>query len=292
MISARSGDAGRRWLAGLPELVERHCAEWALEIDGVPLHGYVSLVIPVRAADGEPAVLKLSQVDDEERDEVVALRTWAGDGAVRLLANSPDELVLLLERLDPYRSLRTEPIGPAVEIAGGLLRRLAAPAPAGVKVTLASRAVTLLDRLPESWQRLGRPFPRKLLDLALDYCAQLGPRGANRLVDHDLHFENVLAARREPWLVIDPKVLAGDVEYGVLPLLWNRTDEFDGPGAVGERFAAIVAAAGLDRDRAVGWTLVRAVEEWLWSLDVDPDHEQTNACPLIAEFLAPGFARW
>jgi streptomycin 6-kinase len=171
MISARSGDVGRRWLAGL------------------------------------------SQMDDEERDEPLALRTWAADGAVRLFAHSPDELVLLLEKLDPYRSLRTEPIGSAVEIAGGLLRRLAVPAPAGLKVTLVNRAVALVDLLASRWQRLGKAFPRKLLDLALDYCAELGPRAANLLVDHDRTSR----------------------------MCWRR---------------------------------------------------QTNACALIAEFLAPGFARW
>ncbi len=289
MITARCGAAGSAWIAELPELVERYRAGWSLDVDGAPLHGYVALVVPVRTADGTPAVLKLSQVDDDEvRDEALALRIWAGRGAVRLLARSEEHGVLLLEKLDPHRSLRTEPIDEAVAVAGRLLRRLAVPAPAGLRIRLTDIARAMLDVLPERWQRLGRPFPRALLALAVDECADLGPRAGTLLVDVDLHFENVLAARREPWLVIDPKVLQGDVEFAVLALLWNRFDEISGPEGVCERFAAIVDAAELDADRARRWTLVRAVDAWLWSLDVDPGHGPARACPAIIDALAPG----
>ena len=250
------------------------------------MRGYVSLAIPVRTADGVDAVLKVPQkshLDDDERHEVLALRTWAGEGAVRLLDHSADERVLLLEKLVPGHGLHHEPIDSAVAIAGALLRRLAVPAPAGLKVTLAASAATMLDRLPERWRRQGEPVPRAALDRALAYCAKLGPKADNLLVNYGQHFENVLAARREPWLVIDPTVLAGDVEFGALALVWNRADVVDGPDGALRRLDAIVAAAELDRDRALGWTLVRAVDAWLWSLEVDPDHEQARWCPLIVE---------
>ncbi len=37
-----------------------------------------------------------------------------------------------------------------------------------------------------------------------------------RLLCTDLHAENVLAAEREPWLVIDPKPFVGDPTYDAL----------------------------------------------------------------------------
>jgi streptomycin 6-kinase len=54
------------------------------------------------------------------------------------------------------------------------------------------------------------------------------------------------------------------VEWSVIPLLWNRYPETGGAQGVSARFDAIVRAAELDRDLARAWTLVRAVDNWLW----------------------------
>ena len=43
--------------------------------------------------------------------------------------------------------------------------------------------------------------------MALELSRATGPP---MLVNRDAHFGNVLSARREPWLLIDPKPLAGD----------------------------------------------------------------------------------
>lgn len=39
------------------------------------------------------------------------------------------------------------------------------------------------------------------------------------LLHQDLHADNVLRAGREPWLVIDPKPLTGEREFGVAPIV-------------------------------------------------------------------------
>ena len=39
------------------------------------------------------------------------------------------------------------------------------------------------------------------------------------LVNQDLHADNILSATREPWLVIDPKPLAGEREFGVAAIV-------------------------------------------------------------------------
>ncbi|MGW4483521.1 aminoglycoside phosphotransferase family protein [Amycolatopsis sp. NPDC004368] len=61
--------------------------------------------------------------------------------------------------------------------------------------------------------------------LLLEAAPDEGVQQLERRVNEDLHYENVLAGQREPWLVIDPKPIAGDLEYGVFSLLWNRFDE-------------------------------------------------------------------
>ena len=52
------------------------------------------------------------------------------------------------------------------------------------------------------------------------YIRELAPtQGEQVLVNQDLHGENVLAAEREPWLVIDPKPLAGEREFSVASIV-------------------------------------------------------------------------
>lgn len=280
-ITEREGDEGRAWLAQLPAAVERCFEHWKLRPDGEPMHGYTAVVYPAVAADGTPTVLKLPWQDDETRDERLALSTWDGGGAV-LLLDHDDTGALLLERLDHTRSLDGEPIGPAVEIAGGLLRRLAVDAPP-LSRSLSAEAGRWATELPEMWRELGEPLPRRMLDAALDVCRNLGPEAGALLVNEDSHYLNVLAGTREPWLVIDPKPLTGDVEFGVIPLLWNRSTE----STLDERFAAVVSAADLDRDRALAWTLVRAVVNWLDLAEDEDDDFPYPEVVRIAEWAVP-----
>lgn len=45
---------------------------WELRLDGAPMHGVASLVLPVQRRDGTPAVLKLQLLDEESASEPVA----------------------------------------------------------------------------------------------------------------------------------------------------------------------------------------------------------------------------
>ncbi|HEX3792844.1 MAG TPA: aminoglycoside phosphotransferase family protein [Pseudonocardiaceae bacterium] len=282
----RSADpAERRWIAELPELVGRLCETWSLRPDGAPMHGYVGLVLPVLRPDGTAAMLKVSHLDADSRDEPVALAGWGGRGAVRLLDRDDAYGALLLERLDSSRSLHDHPIGPAVTVAAELLRRLTVPTPP-LHQTLTGLAARWAEEFPAENAALGRPVPPRLLDAAVDHCRQLGPAAAALMVNQDLHYYNVLPGEREPWLLIDPKVLTGDPEFGVIPLLWNRFSEADGPGAVRSRLAAIAEVAGLDLDLARHWTLVRAVDNWLWAAARHEPFPHVWTCAAIAAAVA------
>ena len=85
----------------------------------------------------------------------------------------------------------------------------------------------------------------------------------------DLHYANVLAADREPWLAIDPKALAAEPAFAVAPALWNRWDEalagHDVRGHLRRRLAIVCEHGGIDEDRARAWTIVREVQNALWA---------------------------
>ncbi|RDI30812.1 aminoglycoside phosphotransferase family protein [Lentzea flaviverrucosa] len=263
------GDGAPAWVAKLPTLATKACARWRLTPDGALMHGFCAVVLPVRQADGHPAVLKLSWTDDETQHEPLALRLYDGNGAVRLLDHDAELGALLLERLDQH-SLDDEPVDLAIGVIGGLLRR--------------HRGI----QAPEEFRRVSGAvrdhpaIPRDLLGAARE--AGTRPMGT-MLVNEDLHYQNVLRGDREPWLVIDPKPLSGDPEYCVIPLLWNRFDELDGSRGLTDRFLAVCDAGELDVAKARDWTLHRAVANWIWCLEEDMA-DMAVICADIARWAA------
>lgn len=265
------GAAGRSWVRSLPSLVADLLERWDLTADTAePLHGALGLVVLVRRAEQRLA-LKLSPPGDGA--EAGALRAWRGRGVVELVDSEPAAGALLLERLDHTRSLHTLPIRDAAEVAGSLIRTLAVAAPAGLP-TLAGVAAAITDRLPRRQRALGDPVPRRWLAAAGRYADELGAAGERVLVHADLHYGNVLAGTRQPWLAVDPRAVHGAPEYSVPELMWTRADELHTDADVRRLLSVLTAAGRLDPAIAHGWVVVRCVDYWLWGLErgltVDP----------------------
>jgi streptomycin 6-kinase len=280
--AAQSDPAGR-WLRSVPGIAAEAVEQWHLSVDdGEPRHGGFAVVVPVHRGD-EACVLKISQRTEDVAVEALALTAWDGQGAVRLLAANPGAGVLLLERLDPQRTLFDLPWPTAARVAATLLHRLASvPAPPGVPA-LRQVAATIADTLPYRNDRAGSPVPKPHLDAAAGLARELGAAAGDRLVHADLHYGNVLAGDREPWLAIDPRAVAGDPEHAVPELLWTRLDEVGASGL--ERLLAIVVTAGdLDPELARSWSIVRCVDYWLWGLE-NGLTEDPRRCQRIIEIL-------
>ncbi|MGW6497788.1 aminoglycoside phosphotransferase family protein [Nonomuraea angiospora] len=273
------GEAGRAWSAGLPALAERYLEEWALRLDGEPRHGVVSLVLPVLREDGTKAALKLQPVTDENATEAPGLRTWAGDASVLLLDSDPGTGTLLLERLEADRSLSGMPDDmKALGILTDLLARLVSyQAPEGLR-RLGDIAQAMLDGVDGAVAKLPRESDRHWMRYCADAVGELVAEPGDRLLHWDLHYDNVLAADREPWLSIDPKPLAGDPGFDLLPALHNRWDDVVATGDVTRgvlrRFDLMVDRLGLDPRRAAGWTLGRVLQNALW--DVKDGESELN----------------
>jgi streptomycin 6-kinase len=282
-------DRGPDWAAfveRLPRLFRDLVEEWELTVDGESSHGYCSLVVPVRRG-AEPAVLKLTFADDEGEHEALALQRLGGAGAVRLLRADPHRGALLLERLH-RTDLDSLPVLDACEVVAGLSRRIHVPALPQLR-----RVTDYLDRWTPQLRALPRdaPIPHRLVEQTLSLVSDLfTDPGPGVMLHGDLHFQNVLAADREPWLVIDPKPMAGDPHYEPAPMLWNRWDETLATGdvrfALRRRFHTLVDAAGLDEELARDWVVVRMVYNMVWELDDhpnDPDREWLTKCVAICK---------
>ncbi|KAA5834248.1 aminoglycoside phosphotransferase family protein [Saccharopolyspora hirsuta] len=278
-----------RWLTDLPALAERQLAAWDLRPDGAPQHGMVALVLPVLRADGTRAVLKLQPVTPDTAGEPLGLRAWDGRGAVRLLAHDPDSGSMLLERLGQTALSSVDDDDAAVGVLAGLLQRLhATPAPPGVR-DLGAIAAAMVRDTPRACAQLTDEEGR-LLRRCADIVTDLLDEPGDRLLHWDLHYDNVLAGAREPWLAIDPQPLIGDPGFDLLPALDNRWEQMvatgDLPAALRRRFAILTEVLGLDRRRAVGWSLARVLQNCLW--DVEDGHPRLNPVQTtIADTLLP-----
>lgn len=256
---------GRAWLDQLPLLVAEQCSRWSLTLDGNVFHGSNALVVPVRRA-GELAALRLAPPGDDVSLEAAALSHWSGRGVVKLLDFAPDAGALLLERLDSGRSLLNEPLLESVGILGGLARFLAIPAPPSAQSTQ-HIAADAKQSFPVDWHALHGPTPRALLDKACVAAATLAERPTQPLsVDGDLHFEQVLAGTRYPWIIVDPVLLRGDPEYDLGRVLWSRLDELTTDRQVFDAFDMFVDAVDVPTDRARSWVVVRSMSYLLWGL--------------------------
>jgi streptomycin 6-kinase len=233
--------------------VQAAAERWSLTLGEPYEQGAAGFTTRATLADGTPAVLKLIHPHRESEHEADALELWDGDGAIRLLARDRSGHVLLLERCEPGTPLSGLQPDAALDVVIGLLPRLWKPAGEPFH-TLTDEAAWWATYLPGQWRG-----DRALLDAALDAIEALSPtQGEQVLLHQDLHFENVLAATREPWLVIDPKPLLGEREFAVAPIA--RSFELGhGKRAVLHRFDRVTSELGLDRERARGWTVAQTV---------------------------------
>jgi streptomycin 6-kinase len=282
------GPQWERWVDELPSTVRLLVEQWRLRPDGEPTHGQCSLVLPVRTSEGAAAVLKIGFPDEQSEHEHLVLQRWGGEGAVRLLSADPHHRGLLLERLGAD-DLRVVSEAQACGVVVDLYRRIHVPAMPQLRPLsfYIGRWTTELAALARN-----APIPRRLVEQAIALGTDLAADRtvADRVIHTDLHYANVLAGEREPWLVIDPKPVNGDPHYEIAPMLWNRWDEIAGDirGGVRRRFWMLVDGAGFDEDRARGWVIVRMVHNAMWALQDGSQTDPTWLTRCIAVAKAVG----
>jgi len=262
------GSPLRGWLRELPATVEQLALRWSLRL-GRPYQpgGATSWVAPARTGAGDRLVLKVGWRHPEALHEADGLRLWAGDGAVRLVdAVMPaTTTALLLEACEPGSTLSGTAATEQDEVLAGLLNRLwITPPPDHPFRPLTNMCRQWADQFdakyaaaqPES--RVEPGLARAGTELFRDL-----PAAAERsvLLCTDLHAGNVLAARREPWLIIDPKPYVGAPTYDPLQHMLNCPDRlFTDPAGFVNRLAGLL---DLESNRLRHWLFARCVLESL-----------------------------
>lgn len=268
---AHGPEERRDWVARLPETVRALAERWELDV-GEPYQpgGEVSWVAPARTATGVEAVLKVGWAHPEAAHEAEGLRCWAGGGAVLLLDSwaFDDTSALLLERCEPGDTLAGLPEVEQDVVVAGLLKRLWQGPDDG--------PFESLDAMCQQWADeheagvaggevpggVDDPLDAGIVRAGVEIFRSL-PRTADRraLLCTDLHAANILAAQREPWLVIDPKPHVGDPAYDSVQHMLNCPRRLStDPEGLARRMADLV---GVDPERQVEWLFARCVQESL-----------------------------
>lgn len=248
-------------LSATVDYLETH---WSLTV-GEPYQpgGQTAWVAPARTESGEELVLKVGWRHPEGEHEGEGLRAWAGQGAVLLHATQDfgDTIALLIERCVPGTTLSVRPETEQDAVIASLLPRI-------WREPMPGHPFRMLEDMCETW---ADEFERKVATRPVDLDSGLAregialfrtlPTSAERrvLLCTDLHAENVLAAEREPWLLIDPKPYVGDPTYDPLQHLLNCGDRLRAdPSGLARQMADLL---GLDGDRLVLWLFARCVQE-------------------------------
>ncbi|MGH3301935.1 MAG: aminoglycoside phosphotransferase family protein [Streptosporangiaceae bacterium] len=260
----------RDWIARLPFTVAGLADLWSLRV-GEPFEpgGQCAWVAPATDPSGADLVLKVGFrfPSSEELDEAAGLQAWRGNGAVRLHAAHATQSTqaLLIERCRPGTRLRQVlPEPEQDEVVATLLRQLwARPAGTHPFRPLADMCDAWAARFEAEYAAAG-PAERIDPGLARAGIAVLRELSASAdsaalLLCTDLHGDNILAAQRAPWLVIDPKPYLGDPGYDVVQHMLNCEERLvTDPAGLADRMAGL---AGVDGGRVRQWLFARCVQE-------------------------------
>ena len=250
----------------IERLVERARA-WSVTIERT--RETDSSVIGFGHREALPVVLKIVKTENDEWQSGAIVRAFDGRGVVRVLESAAG--ALLLERILPGRTLDGLTIDgrddEAIDIVAGVIGQMGA--------TTAPPGCQTVEQSGDGFARYlagdDRTISRDLVEKAQRRFADLARSQQDvRLLHGDLHHYNVLYDANRGWLAIDPKGVAGEVEYELGAFFRNpieRPDLVVDRSVVERRLDRFARALGGRRERTIGWVFAQAVLSAIWTIE-------------------------
>lgn len=285
---ALHGSKGKVWLEQLPALLDSLCRRWSLAIEQPLRDLSYNFVAQAWRHDGTPVMLKVGVPNDELLSEITALRHYDGRGCVMLLEADVELGAMLLERLEPGTMLVALDDDRATRIAAEVMQTLWRPLPAVHSFVATETWARGIARLRATFDDGSGPFPPQLVDAAERLFPDLLASAEEPVLLHgDLHHYNILAAQRQPWLVIDPKGVSGEPIYETGALLRNPMPQVgtwpDLRRRLARRVDILAEHLQAERARIVAWGLAQAVLSSWWNYEDEGKHGEEAL--VVAEAL-------
>lgn len=248
------------WRERLPTTLATLAQRWELTL-GTPFDDRnvsCSWVAPARRADGTSVIFKLGLPHMEAEHEYAGLQFWRDAGAVQVYEHDPESGAYIMERCEPGTPLRTLPEPEQDEVLACVLERLWQRPTGAVFRPLSTMLQLWGDETRADHARW--PDPGLVREGLALFDALSRPAPDDVLLATDLHAGNILAAQREPWLVIDVKPFVGDRHYDITQHLLHNCEAHlraDPTGLI-QRVSDLLH---LDAERVRLWCFARAAAE-------------------------------
>lgn len=277
------GEAGRKWLYSLPNIIEKLAQQWSLtQIHPVKQlnWNYVALAL---LDNNKPVVLKISCDQQLIRDEYNALTHFAGHGSIRVFAINAEYNSLLLQRAMPGFTLQelVSDVSKRIDIYATIVKALAS-SKVGYHATHVKTWCDAVDRMTDS------RIERFLLDRARYVRSRLLNTMQQVYLCHgDLHLENILQHNTD-WLAIDPKGILGEMAFEAAAFdVINPTELHNGASIstiIRDRVTKLASALAIHYDRLLAWFFLRTIISAQWSIE---DNHDPSKMMLLAKQIYP-----
>lgn len=268
------GVEGRAWLEELPHIIGHLTDQWGLVV-GTPFEGGTAAYVAEASRGGRSCVLKIAMPLDGDADDLFARSVMvhdlaAGRGCAQLLASDASVSALLLERLGPNLDELGYPVPRILEVVATTLRTFWQPAaPECPLPTGIDQAAWLADFITRTWQELGRPCSRRVVDRAVSYCderASAFDAESGMVIHGDAHGWNTLRAGADGYKFVDPEGLVSEPAHDLgipmreynEPLLAGDT-----PRLVHERAEFLGGMCDADPEAVWQWGFIERVSTGL-----------------------------
>jgi streptomycin 6-kinase len=284
--AAALGTTGRDWLSDLPEAVATLTQRWGLELGATFGGGTASFVAGATDSLGRPCVLKVAMPDEFGADadaafqrSVLTHQLAAGRACAVLFEHDPAMRAMLMERLGPNCDELGLPLPQLLETVVRTLRTFWQPVAEDCGLPNGpEKAAWLSDYITTSWEELGQPCPRNVIERAVEYCdersASFDPTQAV-LVHGDAHGWNTVEAGKGTFKFVDPEGLRSEPAHDLsVPMREYNRPLLDGPTSrlVRQRAELLAGWCDVDPEAVWQWGFIERVSTGLANLrDFDDD---------------------
>jgi streptomycin 6-kinase len=276
--AARNGAAGLRWLEGLPGVVAELSDRWGLVLGAAFGGGTAGYAVAATDSSGRACVLKVAMpLDMSERETFVrsvrAHELAAGQGCAELLAHDASIPAMLLERLGPNLAELGLCVPEILDAITATLRLFWRPVNVDDGLQSGDDQARWLSRyITHTWNELGQPCERAVIDQALALCdrraAAFDPMRAV-LVHGDAHGWNTLDAGMGTYKFVDVEGLCSEREHDLGVAMREYNDPLllgDTPCLVRDRATFLADRCAVDPQVVWEWGFIERVSTGLASM--------------------------